>query len=431
MLALAWLAYFYWGCLSIAFAPILPAIERDLHISSTSGGLLLGAYPLTYVLSSLAIGRVCDRLGVKLSTAIGLLVIAVSMALRSVSYNFGLMLVAATMLGVGGPVVSTVLPKLVAERFEGPQRTLASGIYVTGPSVGAALVLLLTNSVFVPALGGSWRLLCLCQALFGVLVLGLWWWLATNVSPVRPAPAAAEGLDAAPHPSDASAHVVTPARPLWRLPSVWMPVLVGVVGFAIGQGYASWLPSILEAKGYSPSAAGLWASVCRLSQVPGSVGLCYLITRLTFQNSRKYAVMGLLVVQTITVALVAAPLGIGLYPLLVVQGAASGALLPILLSIIMDLPAVSASQMGMAAALYFTVGQIAGAGAPVGVGWLRDMTGGFTAGLLAVAGFAFVCLLPASRMVDARHPIARRSGGGAPRPSDGPSGSDPIGAESL
>jgi CP family cyanate transporter-like MFS transporter len=165
--------------------------------------------------------------------------------------------------------------------------------------------------------------------------------------------------------------------------------------------------------------------------VPGSLGLCYLITRLAFQNSRKYAVMVLLVVQTISVGLVAAPLGIGLYPLLVVQGAASGALLPILLSIIMDLPAVPASQMGMAAALYFTVGQIAGAGAPVGVGWLRDVTGGFTAGLLAVAGFAFVCLLPASRMVDARHPVARRSGGGVSRPVDGPSGGDPVGAEGF
>lgn len=413
MLALAWLVYMYFGAMAVSFAPILLTIERDLRISDAGGGMLLGAYPLAYVVSALAVGKVCDYLGVRTSTALGIVVLAGSLALRAASPNFGLLLFAATLFGVGGPVVSTVLPKLVAERFEGTTRTFASAIYVSGPPVGAAIILSLTSSVFMPLVGNSWHRLFLSYALAGIIVLGLWLLFARDVGiPVRQARKAHRAQVSAVVEAgvraelmveavvDAGVAGASAATPLWRLGPLWMIVLVGIVCFAVSQGFASWLPSILESKGFSPARAGLWASICRLLQVPGSIIICYILGQVQLRNGRKRTVCVLLAITASSIALIAPDLRSGVYAVLLVQGAAVGAIMPLLLSLIMDLSAVPASQMAVAAALYFTVGQIAGAGAPVVVGWLRDTTGGFAAGLALVAGITLAAVLPASRISD-------------------------------
>lgn len=400
MLGLAWLVYAYFGAMAQSFAPILPVVLADLRTTSTGGGMLLGAYPLMYVLSALVIGRVCDRLGVRTSTALGILVIAISMLLRSAAHTFGPMLFAAALLGVGGPVVSTVLPKLVAERFEGPARTIASGVYVTGPAVGGAIVVGLTTGAFIP-LAGSWHALFLAYSVIGLVIAGGWLLLARDLAP--PVPARFTGDAAAP----AAAGTGGPPSRVWRMPEVWMVVLVGVAAFTITQGFTSWLPTLLQARGFSGSAAGALASASRLCQVPGSIGICYAATRLPIPKARKRTVLTLLVLSASSVAALGLPAGPVLYLALVVQGAALGAMLPLLMAIIMDLPGISPAQMAMAAALYFTVGQVAGAGAPVLIGALRDATGGFSAGLLFVAGAAIAALIPAARVLDAsREPAA-------------------------
>jgi CP family cyanate transporter-like MFS transporter len=176
------------------------------------------------------------------------------------------------------------------------------------------------------------------------------------------------------------------------------------VCFTLSQGFASWLPTILESKGFSPSRAGLWSSLSRLMQVPGSIGIGFAVGQVRIRNARKRTVCGLLAVTAVTVLLMAPDLHGGTYPLLLLQGGAIGAIMPLLLALIMDLSAVPASQMATAAALYFTVGQVAGAGAPVVVGWLHDTTGGFTAGLALVGGITLAAIAPASRIRDEHQP---------------------------
>ncbi len=41
-------------------------------------------------------------------------------------HEFAGLLIATSLLGLGGPVISTVLPKLVSEGFDGPARTRCS-----------------------------------------------------------------------------------------------------------------------------------------------------------------------------------------------------------------------------------------------------------------------------------------------------------------
>ena len=56
----------------------------------------------------------------------------------------------------------------------------------------------------------------------------------------------------------------------------------------------------------------------------------------------------------------------------------------------MDTPEVGSEYMGIAGGLYFTVGEVGGFAGPSLLGWLRDSTGDFVAGLSVLAALNVV-----------------------------------------
>jgi CP family cyanate transporter-like MFS transporter len=154
------------------------------------------------------------------------------------------------------------------------------------------------------------------------------------------------------------------------------------------------------AHGESAAAAGTLVSISRFLQVPGTLAITFGITRLPWLNIRRTSVVILLLMAVVSVGLFAIDNRPVALVALVIQGFASGALLPLLVSILMDLPDVPMSGVATAAGLFFTVGQVAGAGAPIAVGWLRDASGGFDAGLGFVAVVVLLAVLPALALHD-------------------------------
>jgi CP family cyanate transporter-like MFS transporter len=377
ILASAWLSYAYFGAMASSLAPILPTVERELHLTSLQGGLLLGIYPLMYVAASLAVGALADRFGVRRAVTAGLVLITLSALLRPALSNFVEMLAVTSLIGVGGPVVSTVLPKLVAEGFTGKARVRAVGIYVTGPIVGGALTFAFTNSVAIPAVGG-WRQLYLVYAVAGAVVIACW---------LRGAPRTGEHRGGNSHGRGSMGRVLQSL-------AVWRIVAVGIVVFTVGQGLTSWLPSILTTHGIALSAAGLLVSVSRLLQVPGNLLITGVLARSDRTNATSTAVVSMLVVIGVSVSVILFGDHVWIAIALFVQGLALGGLLPVLISALMNVRGVRPGDVATAAGLFFTVGQSAGAGAPVVVGWLRDTTGNFDAGLVFIITVVLAAALP-------------------------------------
>jgi cyanate permease len=386
MLCLAWLVYFYFGLMAFSLAPILTRLESELKFGNAAGGALLGAYPLAYVFAALKVGKLCDRFGVKRSVIVGLLLISASALLRAPAGAFWQLFLAALLLGVGGPVVSTVLPKLIAEWFHGPRRTMATGIYVTGPNLGGAVALGLTG-VFITVLG-SWRQLYLVYAGCGIILLAVWCLLAVEA----PAPP--------PQATDAAAPA---ARPVWRSAAVWKVVIAGVATFVMTQGFVAWVPTILVSQGFGSGQAAFWAGTSRGATVLGNIVITLVVARFAMSRPgmRRQAVVLILIVCSLCVeacALADHPVTV---IALIVQSALAGAMLPLLVAILLDLPDLLPGQSATAAGLYFTVGQLAAATSPILIGWLRDATGGFAVGIAVVAASSLATVPAALRITDA------------------------------
>lgn len=380
-----WLAYTAFGATAASLAPLLPEIRADIETSNTTLGLILGAWPLVYIVMAIPAGALLDAIGARTGIFIATLVIAASAALRGWAPGAGEMLLAVALFGVGGPLISVGAPKLIAAMFEGPGRGAAIGIYMTGPNVGSVLTLMLTSDVLLP-LAGGWRGVMMFHAGFALLS-GLVWLGAAALARVSANAPARERFDPG------------ALRAMLRQADILMVLALAVGIFYINHALINWLPAILRADGMSASEAGLWASV------PTLVGLVTALTvpRLASEARRLPMLIGLTGLACAASLLIVAGQGQGLAAGLVLQGIVRGAMNPIAILILVELPGLPKNRIGLAGGVFFAAGEIGGVLGPFSFGLLRDATGGFPAPLysltivsLAMAALA-VMLLRRSR----------------------------------
>jgi cyanate permease len=178
--------------------------------------------------------------------------------------------------------------------------------------------------------------------------------------------------------------------------AVWLVVIVGFTGFMINHGFRSWLPQILEFKGMSPSDAGYLAALPGVASIAGSITTA----RVAARFGRKPLVAFCLVAVGVSLMAVDRLTDLPLVIALAAQGFFAGGVGPVLLTILMDLKEVGAGAMGAAAGIYFAVGEVGGFSGPSVMGLLKDLSGGFTAGLLMLAAITVVMLIPTAMLRD-------------------------------
>ncbi len=380
MLAGVWLIYFSFGIFVASMAPLVAPITAELGISHGAMGTVLGAWPLVYIGASLPAGALIDRMGPRRSIMLCTLLITLSGILRGVADDYLSMFLAVAVFGLGGPLISIGAPKVMSLWFEGKERGIAMGLYISGPAIGNIMSLSLTNSVIMPLYGGDWRAVLFTYA--GVAVLcGVLWVLIS----AHPASRTMEQQIAAePKRSQIQVFGELLAEPVVRL------ILVMSVGmFIFNHGLNNWLPEILRTGGMDAATAGFWASV------PTAVGIFAALTIPRFATEdRRLLVLGLLIlsagVATMLLHLSAGPLlAIGL----MCQGVARGAMMAVSILVLVESRGVDSRNAGAAGGLFFSAAEVGGVLGPVLVGAIHDLTGGFAASLYMMTAICAVLLM--------------------------------------
>ncbi len=396
MLALIWAVYAVFGLVTSAMAPLVSAITADLRISSTEMGLVLGAWPLVYVVSAPVAGVLLDKLSLRTMLGIGILTVGISATLRAMAPSLGLLFLAVALFGVGGPLISVGAPKLVALWFEGRERNMAAGVYSTASTAGSVAALSLTNSVLVP-LAGGWRQAYGVLAAIAFVIVGLWWWLSREGQ----AGALQRKAVAAPGRRFFGIRLSPELSGILNDRTVRLILALATGMFVVGHGLQNWLPRLLQEGGLTPAEAGLWAA---LPNVVGIVGLLT-IPRLAHRGVRARLLTGLMMVQTAGLLMLLGNGAIRLFGL-VGLGLVNQSTSPVLMLLLMDAPGVGTRRMGLATGLYFSVGEIGGFLGPLLMGAMRDSTGSLSAGVLLLAVLAGLGALPALLI---REPAPARS----------------------
>lgn len=384
LVAIGVLMYFAFGVISAAIAVVVTPIRNELSLSYSQIGIILGSWQLMYIVVALPLGLMIDRVGLQRSLLFGTVAISLSAILRAYSVDFTSMLLAVGLFGIGGPVISVGLPKLVATLFDTGKRMLPTAIYITGSTLGAAFALAATNTFVVP-FTGSWRSAYLCYGLFGLAIAFAWWLLGRN-------PAGSPTTE----PKTASHATSTDPFYLYlsvlREKPVLLVALVGLAGLMLDHGLNNWLPQILEAKRYSAVETGYLATIPRIGGIFGGL-LAAQLASLT--GSRHGTAAIVLIGCSIGLALVGLFADVWQLSLALLSlGVTAAAVMPIMMAVLMELPQIGAQRMGAAAGVYFGIGEIGGFSGPALLGLLYDATGTFTWGITALALVAVAALLP-------------------------------------
>lgn len=373
LLAVGGLGYgallFVWFALPASLRPII----EQLGLTGTQAGVLAGAVPLTYIPIGLASGLFIDRLGARLGIGGGVALAGLAQIGRGYAPEFYSMLALTLLMGVGATGITFGMPKLASELYPTDRVGRAASVYLVGSYAGSASVFAFGRSVITPTLGG-WRPLFVVSGLGTLGVAAVWTLLAWYVPPGSHETDTEGGFSVASLAEDLQS--VAGHRDLQLL------VLLGTMYLFVLHGVQGWLVTILETRGVA--VAGQVTSLLVVGQVVGVLLVPVVAERLDRTRESLIVCGGLSCVGAL--GLLANP---GVVSLLVVPvglvGFGMGGLSPLIRAIPVELEGIGPELTATAVGLVFAVGEIGGFLGPVLVGALRDTTGSFTPGLVAVA----------------------------------------------
>ncbi|MCH2304897.1 MAG: MFS transporter [SAR202 cluster bacterium] len=373
MLFLVWLLYFSFGITSVTIAPLAIPIMNDLEISYAQMGFILGAWQLVYIFTAYPLGVFIDKLSLRNSLGIGILLIWFSLIFRGMAVDFFTLLLAVIIFGFGGPIISIGAPKVISVWFKGNERNIAAGIYTTGPSIGAAVAL--GTAAPIDGLIGSWRGISLVYGVFVFLTIILWWLFSKN------------------HYIDSTREKAVSAfetfKDLLSIRNVRIIMILAIASFFLNHGLNNWLPTLLQEKNISLTRAGFWSAISMLS---GVIGLL-IIPSIARHGYRIVILAVIFIIASSTTFALIVFTDYPLYFSLIVSSIVRAPMMPILTLMLMETKGVGSVRMGAAGGLFFTAAEIGGFSGPFIIGVIRDRAGTMDLGLIVLGTFVALLIL--------------------------------------
>ena len=313
------------------YTVVLPSMKAGLGLDAVKAADLATGNMLGYLSFAVISGMLAARFGARVVISFFMLVTAVSMLLSGLASSYPLALAARTLTGIGSAGANIPVMALVAVWFAPRRRGLATGITVSGASIGLVVTGLLVPAILRRLGPGGWRQAWFVFAVFALLVAVLGLILLRNspadkgrapvgnavgepgsdagtlVGPGGPesSPAAGKG-----HRSDEETGLVVPAGrmrlnwsllyksgQIWHLAGIY--VLFGFSYVIYATFFVDYLTS--EAGFFLGRAGSLWSAVGMLSVASGFIwgsvsdrlGRKYGLALVFLLQGASYALFGL------------------------------------------------------------------------------------------------------------------------------------------
>lgn len=158
---------------------LAPSLGKEMGWSENDYGSIVTAFQAAYALGFLLMGWLIDRFGPKIGYAIAITIWTVGHVAHGFASTVGSFMAARVVLGVGEAGHFPSVVRASSEWFPQKERALAIGWVNSGTTIGVILTAPVL-ALFLNTLGLGWRETFIWSGLFGVVLLGLWWWLYSN-----------------------------------------------------------------------------------------------------------------------------------------------------------------------------------------------------------------------------------------------------------
>ena len=382
MLGLSAMVYGCFGLGTASIPPLADPIIEDLKMTSGQMGLVLGAWQLVFIGTSSPLGSLVDSWGARRAVSLGLSLMLISMLLRGLATDFLTLLLAVAVFGVGGPIASIGMPKVVALWFSGKDRGPATGVYIVGRDIGSVFALATGASVVI-ALTGSWRGIAIVYGAITFVVLLLWIVFGKDVPRTEPAQVPVRkgrSNDVIPD-VDSKQNIMA----LLKLHNMQVVLILGFAVFFMNHALGAWLPTILEETGLSLASSGRWVA----AGIAVAMISNFAVPSLARLGSRATWLSVMLMGGAVTTVGLMYLTGLPLIAMVLLGMAIRLPAMQVLILVLMETPGVGAKHVGIAVGVFFAVAEIGGFTGPLMMGLVRDGTGSLIGGLwiiVVVAG---------------------------------------------
>ena len=371
--------YFCFALVHFSTSALASEISGDLGFGYSGMGAIMGAWPMVYIFLSIPAGLAVDRFGSRILLYVGIAMISVSTLLRGSATSFQEMYLAFVIFGIGAPLVSIGIPKVVREWFGVPERGTALGIAMAFVAVGSVMGLTVSREL-VDAFNFHWRDV---YCFYGITcAISLFSWLIIMLSFDRYWIFADRLRSTA---SSLSSRIgVLLGERATRLTLV---TAIGVLFYL--HGTINWLPEILHQRAENLGAA----KATDLAAMPIIIAAfsALIMPRLAKRFSVVTVLASLFLAAAGSCMLLALLSDAGwIYLALILNGIVRGALLPLATLLVMQLEGVDESNMGLAMGLFFSFGQVGGFTGPMGIGYLAEVSAGFEMPLIFLTVFCMI-----------------------------------------
>jgi CP family cyanate transporter-like MFS transporter len=343
---------------AVSVGPVLDEITGALGMSATTAGVLTTLPVLAFAGFGALAPWLARSIGAHRVTLLALVAVVVGLAVRAHISSVPLFLLLSLLALAGMATANVLLPSLVKLHF--PRRIgLLTSIYTTALAIG-----LTVSSVLTVPIGdhyGSWRWGLFAWALTALVAALPWIFLVRH---------------------DKTPDVSTPAVTLGAVARTRLGwAMAAFFGLQSLQAYSvfGWFAQIYRDAGFSASTAGLLLGLITAMSIPLSFWLPSLAARM---QNQSVLITGLILCYPVGyLGLIFAPVG-GAWLWAALVGIAAS-VFPVVLTLI---GLRARTSEGTAALSGFTqsVGYLIAAIGPFGMGFLFDLTGGWTVPLVAL-----------------------------------------------
>jgi CP family cyanate transporter-like MFS transporter len=350
-----------------AYPPLLQTVRADLGLTAGAAGLVQACAVLMMGVGSFVAPRLARRLGWERALGFAVVVVGAGSAVRFVPS--GAALICGSVLVGGGIGAAGVLLTGVVKHHLADRAGTVTGAYVVSMMIGATLASAVTVPLAV-ALGGWSRSLAV-WAIPAVLAVAAWW------------PVARRSARSDSAPSSAGREGTLPWRDGFaRLAATYMAM--SSVQF---YGWLTWLSPYYQSLGWGPQRAALLQALWSVIQIPVALLISSLAERRRRWTFWAACSLACGVAGTAGALWWPLPPGIGPWGWAGLMAVGVGAGFPLGLSLIAWRTPDGAAA-GATSALALGVGYVCAAAAPLVIGILLDLTGGYRVplGVLLAAG---------------------------------------------